>query len=123
MPAYLLSLLPLNMYTSMLRAVRMIVSGQVQDVGFRLAAKKIASYNNIVGYVKNLEDYTVEILCEGEDNNIDRFIEEIKKLEEPIIVNDIDIRDINPTGSFNVFKIVVGNLGNYIRKVISCLPV
>jgi len=101
----------------------MIVSGQVQDVGFRLAAKKIASYNNIVGYVKNLEDYTVEILCEGEDNNIDRFIEEIKKLEEPIIVNDIDIRDINPTGSFNVFKIVVGNLGNYIRKVISCLPV
>jgi len=94
----------------------MIISGNVQNVGFRFTVPKIASHNNIVGYVKNLEDGTVEILCEGEDNNINRFIEEIKKLEEPITVNGIDIRDIKPTERFKEFKIVMGSLEEELVK-------
>jgi acylphosphatase len=50
-----------------------IVSGFVQGVGFRYAAKKIAAHYDIKGFVKNQTD-AVYIEAEGENQNLELFI-------------------------------------------------
>ena len=45
--------------------LRMVVSGRVQGVFFRAAASAQAGALGIVGYARNLDDGTVEIVAEG----------------------------------------------------------
>jgi acylphosphatase len=45
--------------------LRMVVSGRVQGVFFRAAASAQARSLGIVGYARNLDDGTVEIVAEG----------------------------------------------------------
>ncbi len=52
--------------------------GDVQGVGFRFTAQEVASNFNVVGYVKNLPNGNVEVLVEGEETEIQRFIEALE---------------------------------------------
>jgi acylphosphatase len=52
---------------------RFIVSGKVQGVFFRDAAKSQADMLGLNGYAKNLPDGRVEIVTEGDPNAIERF--------------------------------------------------
>ena len=45
--------------------IRLIVTGRVQGVGFRYAAREAASECGVAGWVRNLPDGTVEIVAEG----------------------------------------------------------
>jgi acylphosphatase len=45
--------------------VRLLVSGRVQGVGFRYAAREAASECGAAGWVRNLPDGTVEIVAQG----------------------------------------------------------
>ncbi|MFQ6121254.1 MAG: acylphosphatase, partial [Methanosarcinales archaeon] len=88
----------------MMKRARIIVKGKVQRAGYRDLVEEFAYYSNLKGYVKNLEDGTVEIVCEGEETKIKDFIENIKIREFPIIVEDVDVTYSNPTGEFKDFK-------------------
>ena len=55
-------------------------SGMVQGVGFRYAAERLASEFKIKGWVKNLRDGRVEVLCEGDERDIGFFIEKINSI-------------------------------------------
>ena len=46
---------------------RVIYFGRVQNVGFRWNVSNILSKFSLTGYVKNLDDGSVEVLLEGED--------------------------------------------------------
>jgi len=59
------------------RAARVIFWGMVQGVWFRANTQKKASGAGLCGYVRNLEDGSVEALFEGEDAAIRRVLEEI----------------------------------------------
>jgi acylphosphatase len=48
--------------------------GRVQGVGFRYTAERIAAGMPITGYVKNLPDGTVELVAEGEADQVDGFL-------------------------------------------------
>jgi acylphosphatase len=52
---------------------RLIVSGRVQGVFFRDAAKAQADLLRIRGWAKNLPDGRVEIVAEGEPNDVERL--------------------------------------------------
>lgn len=58
--------------------VHLIIEGRVQGVGFRYFCQKVGVNNNITGYVRNLIDGNVEIVAEGEIQNINQFIKTIK---------------------------------------------
>lgn len=58
----------------MIKKLQINISGRVQGVGFRKAAKKVADKLKITGYAKNLIDGTVEILAIGQENSINQFI-------------------------------------------------
>ena len=55
-----------------------IVTGKVQDIGFRSVVEHIGRSFGIPGMVFNAKDGSVKILCCGEDSVIDNFTQAIK---------------------------------------------
>lgn len=54
-------------------------SGNVQGVGFRKRTKRIASNHLVGGYVKNLPDGSVELYVEGNEEDCQRFVDNVKR--------------------------------------------
>ncbi|MEM4635841.1 MAG: acylphosphatase [Candidatus Nitrosocaldus sp.] len=93
-----------------MKRVKVFAEGMVQGVGYRYNVKHIAMKHKVKGYVKNLDDGRVEIVAEGDDEPISRFLEDIRIRREPIYVEDMDVRYEEPTGEFKTFKIITGSL-------------
>ena len=93
-----------------MKRVKAIVDGIVQGVGYRYNVKHIAIKNKVKGYVKNLDDGRVEIVAEGEDQALERFLNDIGIKRNPIFVESIDVSYEEPTGEFKAFKIITGSL-------------
>jgi acylphosphatase len=71
-------------------ALKIVVTGRVQGVGFRYFAQRVANYMNITGYVKNLPDGSVEIYAESdEEKSLKNFLEQIKKGPPLSIVENV----------------------------------
>ncbi len=60
------------------RRVKVEILGDVQGVGFRFFAEAHARRLGLHGYVRNRYDGAVEIVAEGEANDLDRFIELVR---------------------------------------------
>ena len=93
----------------MKRAV-IIAKGEVQGVGYRGVVFKIARKLNLVGYVENIKPYDVRIITEGEKENLDTFIQQIKLEEEPILVEEVEVTFEVPTGEFEYFEVRRGDM-------------
>ena len=52
--------------------------GNVQGVGFRYTTRSIAGGFNVTGYVRNLRNGSVELVTEGETEEIERFLETLR---------------------------------------------
>lgn len=48
--------------------------GRVQGVGFRYTAQGLSERYAVAGYVKNLPNGQVELVAEGEAEEVDRFL-------------------------------------------------
>jgi acylphosphatase len=79
-------------------------SGRVQGVGFRYTARSIARGFDVKGYVRNLPDRRVEVVAEGQADEIDRFLAEIGQKMEGFIKNRTD-DDSPATGEFSDFGV------------------
>lgn len=58
----------------MKKAVRLTISGRVQNVGFRHHTRKTAQKLGITGFVKNQSDGSVYAEAAGDEENLDQFI-------------------------------------------------
>jgi len=63
---------------------RFIAHGNVQGVGFRDFVCKIGNSCGLSGYAKNLEDGTVEIVAEGEEEYLAEFARRLKGIKTPL---------------------------------------
>ena len=61
------------------REIDCIIRGKVQDVGYRFFVKKEAEVLDLVGYVQNEEDGTVSVVAQGKKEDLEKFIEKMKK--------------------------------------------
>ena len=52
------------------KEIELIVSGDVQGVGYRQYVKRIGKKLKIKGSIRNLEDDTVQIRCKGDEDSI-----------------------------------------------------
>lgn len=77
----------------------LIISGRVQGVGFRYFTYRTAKELNIKGWVKNLQDGTVETVFTGSPENVYNMKEKLKegppsakvqKIEEVELTTDTD---------------------------------
>jgi len=89
---------------------RLIVSGNVQEAAYRVLVKSIARSMGITGFVRNLLDETVEIVCEAEPKTLEKFIKSIDRKGNPASPLDLNVVSIKETpapaeGEFNTFKI------------------
>ena len=78
--------------------------GQVQGVGFRFTARQIAQQFAVSGYVRNLPDGRVELVAEGEPEEIERLLSEIQSAMRGY-VTDVETRQLPATGEFGAFQI------------------
>jgi acylphosphatase len=93
----------------MKRAI-LIAKGKVQKVGYRDFVQDSARELGITGYVENLEDGNVKVVCEGKDAEINEFINGIKVKKGFINVVETSVKYEEPTGEFKVFKILYGDV-------------
>lgn len=63
----------------MLICYRIKVFGLVQGVFFRTSAKEQADKLGLVGYVSNLSDGSVEVVIQGEEKELKKFMNWLKE--------------------------------------------
>ena len=86
------------------KRARVYYEGLVQGVGFRFAAERTAAALKLIGWVKNLDDGRVEVLCEGKEEDIKVFLEKIASIFGSYIRSN-DIEWGEATGEFDGFDI------------------
>lgn len=87
-------------------SVRLSVNGKVQGVYFRFNMQKIAIKNSVVGWVRNLDDGSVEAVLEGNKDDVEKTIEWSKKGPENARVDNLKIDYLQYGGKFADFVIL-----------------
>jgi acylphosphatase len=82
------------------------VYGRVQKAGFRDFIDEIAFNLNLNGYVKNLDDGAVLVVCEGDEDTISELLKKINITQYPIRVENIEVVYKKPTGEYTEFKLI-----------------
>ena len=81
------------------------VSGRVQGVFFRQSTKVMAIKNNLNGWVRNLDDGQVEIVAEGEKQNIENLVNWCKTGPANSRVDEFELLEENSTSEFKNFEV------------------
>ena len=79
-----------------LRNVHILVDGRVQGVGFRYFVKNKAAESHITGWVRNRFADRVEILAQGSETLLTRFIMAVRSGPESALVTEL-VTDWPPT--------------------------
>jgi len=96
---------------------RVIVEGRVQRVGYRDVVQSVARRLGVKGYVENLKDGNVQIICEAKERVIEEFVKEINIKEDFIEVEKVQIVETSKaTGEFKYFEIKYGVLEEEIDE-------
>ncbi len=86
---------------------RAIFEGRVQGVGFRYTAKDLAKGYDLVGTVRNCEDGTVELILQGEYDEITSYLEDLAENSEVAHhVQDMRVEEIAALQDLKGFTIV-----------------
>jgi len=81
------------------------IRGDVQGVGYRFFAQRAAARHQVVGYVRNCSDGTVEALAEGPANSVEAFKHDLVTGPQWAIVDHVEEIVLEPTGSYSAFRI------------------
>lgn len=82
-----------------------VVRGQVQGVGFRYYTRSKAEQFQLVGYVRNLPDGSVEVEIEGEDAAVARMLAWLQSGPRSAVVDRTLVEDVPATGE-NRFSVI-----------------
>ena len=72
--------------------------GRVQGVGFRVSAASRAQARGVAGWVRNLDDGTVEALFEGEPDAVDSLVRWCSVGPRGAAVSRVDVDDVASAG-------------------------
>lgn len=79
-------------------------TGHVQGVGFRYTAQRLATRQNVTGWVRNESDGSVRCVVEGEPDEVDRFLTAVQNAFAGCI-RDTSIGRGPASGEFDCFSI------------------
>lgn len=86
-------------------ARKFLIKGDVQGVGYRFFAQRAAARHQVVGYVRNCRDGTVEALAEGPAENVEEFKKDLVTGPQWAIVAHVEEINIDPMGEYSSFRI------------------
>lgn len=101
--------------------VKLNVTGIVQGVGFRPFVFRIAVQNGLAGYVRNRGDAGVEILLEGDGQNIKNFTRDLTEKKPPIAQID-SIKSIKLPGENQFTEFTIWKSSNEANLLGSVIP-
>lgn len=85
-------------------ARHIIFTGSVQGIGFRFTALRIANRYQLTGLVRNLMNGSVEMLAQGDSDDIDDCLRDIKEALAGYI-RETKIEEIPLDSRYKDFKI------------------
>ena len=85
--------------------VYVLISGKIQDVGFRNFIKQTADQINVYGYVKKLSNGKMEAVLAGGESDVDKVIEKLRVGPESAKVTDLKTEKREFTGEYRDFQI------------------
>ncbi|WP_028972742.1 acylphosphatase [Spirochaeta cellobiosiphila] len=88
-----------------MQAVNIKVRGRVQGVGFRYSTQQKAESFGITGWVRNMPNGNVEIMAEGEDSDLKKFVDWVRIGPSGARVIDVDVSYQFALGSYRKFSI------------------
>ena len=87
------------------KRVHAYYGGRVQGIGFRYTAERIARDMDVNGWVRNLPDGRVELLCEADEKTLSDFLDKIKNGVLKSYIRDTEVEWSCATGEFKNFDI------------------
>jgi len=87
------------------KRIHIFVTGRVQGVFFRQSTRVMAIKNNVTGWVCNLDDGRVEIIAEGELQNINNLTNWCKTGPANSRVDEFELSEEDSTGEFENFEV------------------
>lgn len=89
-----------------LKQVQLFVRGRVQGVFFRASAQREAKRLGLTGWVKNRPDGAVELVAEGEEDQLKELIGWANRGPSNARVERVDVRWRSFVGDFSDFRIL-----------------
>jgi acylphosphatase len=89
----------------MQKRIHLFISGRVQGVFFRAETQNQAQRLNLKGWVRNLRDGRVEVLLEGDEDNVNRMIAWCHKGPALSIIEKVDYIEELFKDEFDDFEI------------------
>ena len=87
------------------KCIHLFCSGRVQGVGFRFRVLNLAKRYSLVGWVKNLPDRRVELLIQGQTNNLDCFLADLRQEFEGNL-KDYEVQEEEFSENYRDFQIL-----------------
>lgn len=91
----------------MKRQLRAVYTGTVQGVGFRFTTQNLAKRFQITGYVRNLQDGNVELVAQGDEEELRAFCAAIEASHVGSFIREVKTFWDEPAGQFAGFEIAV----------------
>ena len=88
----------------MKKAAKFVLQGTVQGVFFRQFIKAKAELLKLTGFTRNLANGSVEVIVEGEGNNIETFAKLLKEGPEHASIRNMQAEERKWSGEFKEFK-------------------
>ena len=85
--------------------VHLIISGDVQGVGYRMWTKNQTHELDLTGWVKNREDAAVEIVAEGGRGELEEFTKRCQHGPDVAMVEQVDVKWEEASGEFMTFEV------------------
>ena len=82
-----------------------VIRGEVQGVGYRFFVQRAAAHHQVVGYVKNMPDGSVESLAEGFPEDLENFKHDLVVGPRFAKVERVEEKVIEPTGTYVAFRV------------------
>ncbi|MCI0560793.1 MAG: acylphosphatase [Nitrososphaera sp.] len=84
---------------------QIFISGQVQGVFFRTSAQEKARELGLTGWAKNVPEGKVEIVCEGEKEDVEKFVEWCREGPELARVENVESKYEDSRDEFDSFEV------------------
>jgi acylphosphatase len=97
-------------------AYRIRVEGRVQRIGYRRFVLDNAQELGIKGYVRNEKDGSVTIFAQGEEKNLNQFLDAIKAPPLPISIKSFLKEDAKPNPKIKYFEIKFRSIGEELQE-------
>jgi acylphosphatase len=90
---------------SEMKAIRAIVSGRVQGVGYRYRTLEEAGRLSLSGWVRNLPSGQVEVLAQGPAVVVDHLVTWLEDGPRWASVSGVEVEPADPEGGLEAFEV------------------